>query len=262
MKRGRRPALGHLPRAALRPEAAGGAARLRARRRRPARPCRDPAAGDDHEDLVMEKHAFKAMGTEVELLLDAPPGGESRRPSPRPSTSSSGWKPCYRASALTPSSRRSNARAGSTPDPSSPRSHGSPSRRASAPAACSTRRSRALCAAGYDRTSTRSSPTAPPANPAPAVAASPRRPHRDRAGLPGPRRDRQGLHHQPRRPRARWHGALPRTPAATSRLLDSRWPVGVETAEGEITLDPDRGAIGGQAATAAAGSATAARRTT
>ena len=78
----RRPALGHLPRAALRPQAAGGAARLRARRRRPARPCRDPAAGDDHEDLVMEKHAFNAMGTEVELLLDArrAPRAERLRP--------------------------------------------------------------------------------------------------------------------------------------------------------------------------------------
>ena len=35
---------------------------------------RDPAAADRHEDVVMERHEFSAMGTEVELMLDLPPG--------------------------------------------------------------------------------------------------------------------------------------------------------------------------------------------
>ena len=43
------------------------------------RPRRQPPAADDHEDVVMLRRAFRAMGTDVELLLDAAPGERSER---------------------------------------------------------------------------------------------------------------------------------------------------------------------------------------
>ena len=44
----------------------------------PVGPGRDPAAADHHEDLVMERHEFRAMGTEIELMLDLPRGPRRR----------------------------------------------------------------------------------------------------------------------------------------------------------------------------------------
>ena len=43
------------------------------------RPCRQPPAAHDHEDVVMLRRAFRAMGTDVELLLDAEPGERAER---------------------------------------------------------------------------------------------------------------------------------------------------------------------------------------
>ena len=57
-------------------ERAGRAGR-QGSRRAARRPRREPPAPDDHEDLVMLRRTFRAMGTDVELLLDAAPGERS-----------------------------------------------------------------------------------------------------------------------------------------------------------------------------------------
>ena len=49
------------------------------RPRRAVRPRRQPAAADDHADVVMLRRSFTAMGTDVELLLDAEPGERAER---------------------------------------------------------------------------------------------------------------------------------------------------------------------------------------
>src|SRR4029077_12996134 len=85
----RRPALGGLPSAA-RPAQAGNRVGPVAEHqdtggRGGARICADrpfcagchPAPAGDHEDFVMLRRACRAMGTEVELLLDAEPSAES-----------------------------------------------------------------------------------------------------------------------------------------------------------------------------------------
>ena len=56
------------------------------------RPGRQPAAAHGHEDVVMLRRSFRAMGTDVELLLDAEPGrarGTARSTGPRRSSSGS-----------------------------------------------------------------------------------------------------------------------------------------------------------------------------
>ena len=68
---------------------AGSLARSVAQRGPPRRPGgsrRQPAAAHDHEDVVMLQRAFRAMGTDVELLLDAEPG-DARRAGARPGRS-------------------------------------------------------------------------------------------------------------------------------------------------------------------------------
>ena len=51
----------------------------RARPPRRLRARRQPAAADDHEDVVMVRRIFRAMGTDVELLLDAEAGERAER---------------------------------------------------------------------------------------------------------------------------------------------------------------------------------------
>ena len=63
--------------------------------RRPRRPRRDPAAADDHEDLVMRAPHLRAMGTDIELLVDGR-GDDGARQRPRPS--STGSRRSFRAS--------------------------------------------------------------------------------------------------------------------------------------------------------------------
>ena len=88
----RRPALGRLSRPPGRPQTGD---RERCTRRTPGRAPwprprspttggsapvgahRHAAAADDHEDVVMLRRTFPAMGTQVELLLDAEPSAES-----------------------------------------------------------------------------------------------------------------------------------------------------------------------------------------
>ena len=57
-----------------RPRIALAATRLRAVGAR-----RDAATGDDHEDVVIQRRSFRAMGTDVELFLAAEPGPGGRR---------------------------------------------------------------------------------------------------------------------------------------------------------------------------------------
>ena len=70
-------ALGDLRR---RPEAPPRADRVGAEgaAARPGRPDREPAAADDHEDVVIARRAFRAMGTEIELLVEAATTGDAR----------------------------------------------------------------------------------------------------------------------------------------------------------------------------------------
>ena len=58
-------------RSSRRVQAARRAARARRRPRRRAGARREPAAADDHEDVVIEPARFRAMGTDIELLVDA-----------------------------------------------------------------------------------------------------------------------------------------------------------------------------------------------
>ena len=75
----------------------------------PAGARRHPAAAHRDTDLVMLRRAFRAMGTDIEFLLDAPPSEQRRaRRSTEPRTSSSAWSRSCRASATTPSSRALN----------------------------------------------------------------------------------------------------------------------------------------------------------
>ena len=214
------------------------ASRAAGRPRRPPRPSRrDAAPADDHEDLVMERRTFHAMGTEVELLLDAPPGAESREAFAAAEPSSSGWRRCSRASARTPSSRRSTARAGSTPGPSSPRSPGSPlEARERTGGLFDPTVHDALVAAGYDRTFDEVDPDGAAGGP-PRCGGGVRvrrRPHRARAGRPPrPRRHRQGLRRRPRRRACSSARGPCLVNAGGDIAFHGRpWPVGVETADG------------------------------
>ena len=119
---GRRPALGRLPRRARppasrdqagehrssgrgEPGASSGSGRLGTdsrSRRGAAGPGRHPSPARHHQDLVMQKHVFHAMGTTFELVLEADDADEALRQPPKPSSSASS-RSC-RAFARRPSS--------------------------------------------------------------------------------------------------------------------------------------------------------------
>ena len=191
---------------------------------------------DDHEDLVMQRRALPRDGHRGR----AAPGRRAERrgrasPSPGPSGSSSGSRRCCRASAPTPSSRRSTAPACSTP--------GTDLVAVTRLAVEARERTGgrfdptvhdALVAAGYDRTFDEVARDG--GRGAAAACGGEVRidgtPDRARARLPPrPRRHRQGLRGRPRlhpardrRPVPRQRGRRPRRPRAGSGPSASRPP--------------------------------------
>ena len=179
---------------------------------RPAeRPRGHPAAPDDHEDVVMERHEFHAMGTTVECLLDGDPRDGFARVEAefeRLEALLSRFRPESELSRL---NREGSLEAG--PD----------LLRVDALALEARERSGglfdptvldAVVAAGYDR-SFELVPADGPATDAGARCGGgvriDGRPDRARAGdAPRPRRDRQGLCGRPRRRAPRAYAALPR----------------------------------------------------
>ena len=231
---------------------------------------RDPAPADRHEDLLMERHEFRAMGTEIELMLDLPPGpatshafSQAEREFGRIEAALSRFLPDSELSAL---NRSGAVRRGPTSWP--PPSWRSPP--ASAPAAGSTR----LCTTRSSRpaTTARSSwfrPTGAKRTATEVISAAGR--SRSTAS-----RGRSGSPRRPPRPGGIGKGyAVDRAAERLSRVgpclvnaggdvavRGRRWPVGVETANGFVTLELVRARWRRRAATAGAGAGTARSSTT
>ena len=211
--------------------------RRRSLRRRLPRPRRQPAAADRYPDLVMLRRTLRAMGTDVEFLLDAPPGTNSKRALDRTEAEferleqvMSRFRDDSELSALNRAGRLEGAA------PTSSASSSWRSRRARRPAASSIPTVHdAVVAAGYDRdfefvpadgharTAVASRQRKPAAA---AVSASTETRSRSRRGQARSRRDRQGLRGRPGRRTARGGRALPcqrrRRPRRPRRLLADR----------------------------------------
>jgi thiamine biosynthesis lipoprotein len=195
----------------------------------------------------MEQHAFKAMGTQVELLLDAPPGAESREAFAqaehefeRLEALLSRFRPDSELSALNRTGRlhsgpelaevtrlavEARERTGGLFDPTV---------------------YDALCAAGYDRTFDEIDPDG--AAGVSAACGGAVRVDGDHIELePGYRLDLGGIGkgYAVDRVARMLIGAGPCLVNAGGDIAcyGRPWPVGVETPDGEITLELDRGAI-------------------
>ena len=219
----------------------------RRRRLRPLRPRRDAAAADDHEDIVMERRTFHAMGTEVELLLDVTRSAESRDALDRVEVEFerleallSRFRPDSELSAL---NRRGVLDAG--PELVEVTRLAVEARTRTAGLFDPTVHD-ALVAAGYDRTFDEVAPDGP--------AAAPRRCGGD-VSLDGSRIEIERGFRLDLGGIAKGYAVdrAARMLVGTGPCLVNaggdiacygrRWPVGVETADGQVTLELDRGAI-------------------
>ncbi len=222
---------------------------LRRRRGHALGPRRHAAAADDHEDLVMQRRTFPAMGTEVELLLDAEPSAESELAlaAGRAGVRAAGGA----ALALPPRLRALGAQ-----PLRQPRRRRGPRR--GRPRLAVEARERtggrfdptvhdALVAAGYDRTFdevARDGDAGPPRACGGRVRVDGDA-DRARAGLPPrPRRHREGLRRRPglRAPRT-GPGPASSTRAATSPAAGACGPSASRPRDGELTLGLEDGAL-------------------